>query len=681
MVTPADSIDFDPALHEALIAAQRWLEEQQLEDGSWAGILESNACIEAEWLLAFHLLGYEFPDSGGLIRGILDRQRQDGSWETYHDAADGDINATVECYAALRASGFDAADERLERARAWIVGHGGLSNTRVFTRYWLAMLGEWPWEQTPNLPPEVIHIPSWFPVNIYSLACWARATLVPLCVLSARRFAKPLPEDRRLDELFPDGRQAMDYRLPKRTGIFSWGRFFLVADRVLNIYQRLGITLGRASSIQRCLEWIVQHQDADGAWGGIQPPWIYGLLALHAEGYPLTQPTMQKGLAALDTHWSYKRGNGTRIQASESSVWDTILSLLAMLDSGRDYSDSASIQRAVSWVLDQQVLVPGDWSVNVKGVQPGGWAFERANVHYPDVDDTAVALLVLARLRGQFEDPERLDRAIERGADWMIGMQSSNGGWAAFDKDNDLDIITSIPFCDFGEALDPPSADVTAHALEALGALGRDSNDPVIKRGLRFLYSEQEPSGSWFGRWGVNHIYGTAAVLTALRAVGEDMNSEPVRRAVVWLASLQNRDGGWGESCASYMDTASMGKGSSTASQTGWALMALLAADCDAFQQHVRQGVKYLTSAQSDGTWHEPEYTGTGFPGYGVGARTNLDKRDLEGRLGQGRELQRGFMINYNMYRHYFPLMALGRARDNVLPGDDADVAGRCKSS
>ncbi len=669
MVTPADSIDFDPPLHETLTAAQRWLEEQQLDDGSWAGILESNACIEAEWLLAFHLLGYEFPDSSDLISGILDRQRQDGSWETYYGAVDGDINATVECYAALRASGFDAADERLVRAREWIVGHGGLSKTRVFTRYWLAMLGEWPWGKTPNLPPEVIRFPSWFSLNIYSLASWARATVVPLCVLSARRFAKPLPEDRRLDELFPDGRDAVNYGLPKRTSIFSWGRFFLFADRLLHIYQKLGITPGRESSIRRCLEWIEQHQDADGAWGGIQPPWIYGLLALHVEGNALTQPSVQKGLAALNTHWSYKRDNGTHIQASESPVWDTLLSLLAMLDSGRDYSDSVSMQRAVSWVLDQQILVPGDWSVNAKGVRPGGWAFERANIHYPDVDDTAVALLLLARLKGSFEDPERLDRAIERGTEWMIGMQSSNGGWAAFDKDNNRKIITNVPFCDFGEALDPPSADVTAHALEALGALGWNSDDPVVKRGLRFLYAEQEPSGSWFGRWGVNHIYGTAAVLTALRAVGEDMNSEPVRRAAVWLALLQNGDGGWGESCASYMDSSSMGKGSSTASQTGWALMALLATDCDEYQQHVRRGVHYLTSTQRDGTWHEPEYTGTGFPGYGVGARTSLDRQDLKRRLGQGRELQRGFMINYNMYRHYFPLMALGRARDSIWPG------------
>lgn len=669
MVTPADSIDFDPPLHETLTAAQRWLEEQQLDDGSWAGILESNACIEAEWLLAFHLLGYEFPDSGGLISGILDRQRQDGSWETYYGAVDGDINATVECYAALRSSGFDVADERLVRAREWIVGHGGLSKTRVFTRYWLAMLGEWPWEKTPNLPPEVIRFPSWFSLNIYSLASWARATVVPLCVLSARRFAKPLPEGRRLDELFPDGRDAVNYSLPKRTSIFSWGRFFLFADRLLHIYQKLGITPWRESSIRRCLEWIEQHQDADGAWGGIQPPWIYGLLALHVEGNALTQPSVKKGLAALNTHWSYKCDNGARIQASESPVWDTLLSLLAMLDSGRDYSDSVSMQRAVSWVLDQQILVPGDWSVNAKGVRPGGWAFERANIHYPDVDDTAVALLLLARLKGSFEDPERLDRAIERGTEWMIGMQSSNGGWAAFDKDNNRKIITNVPFCDFGEALDPPSADVTAHALEALGALGWNSDDPVVKRGLRYLYAEQEPSGSWFGRWGVNHIYGTAAVLTALRAVGEDMNSESVRRAAVWLALLQNGDGGWGESCASYMDSSSMGKGSSTASQTGWALMALLATDCDEYQQHVRRGVHYLTSTQRDGTWHEPEYTGTGFPGYGVGARTSLDRQDLKRRLGQGRELQRGFMINYNMYRHYFPLMALGRARDSIWPG------------
>jgi len=667
MIASADSFRDRNVIDEALGQALRWLDERQEPVGSWAGVLESNACMEAEWLLAFYLLDYDFPDQEGLIRGILERQRPDGSWETYYDAHSGDINATVESYAALRVAGFAANDERLQRARNWIFGHGGLKKMRVFTRYWLAMLGEWPWERNPNLPPEIIYLPSWFPLNIYSFASWARATLVPLCVLSAKRFVKPLPEASRLDELFPAGREAMDYRLPKRGGLVSIGSLFRLADRVLHAYQRLPWNPGRPNAINRCLEWVLDHQDADGAWGGIQPPWIYSLLALNNEGYGLDDPSLENGLAALETHWSYQRGNSRFIQASESPVWDTLLSLLAMLDAGLTCADSPAMQRALNWVLDNQVMAPGDWAITAPDLEPGGWAFERENIKYPDVDDTAVALIVLARLRGEkTDDPERVELAISAGLKWMIGMQSHNGGWGAFDRDNDQALVARVPFCDFGEALDPPSADVTAHALEALGALGLDRRHPVVRRALRYLYSEQEQGGSWFGRWGVNHIYGTAAVLPALAAVGGEMSSEPVRHALAWVAAHQNSDGGWGESCASYMDPAWIGKGRSTASQTGWALMALLVAEGTEHDEAISRGVRYLTEQQVGGTWNEREYTGTGFPGYGVGARTDLEAPDLAKRLGQGAELQRGFMINYNMYRHYFPVMALARAREKL---------------
>ncbi len=307
--------------------------------------------------------------------------------------------------------------------------------------------------------------------------------------------------------------------------------------------------------------------------------------------------------------------------------------------------------------------VPGDWEVKSPGVQPGGWAFQRANANYPDVDDTALVVLILARLRERFSDPEKVDGAIRRAVDWMFGMQSANGGWAAFDKDNDAEILTKIPFCDFGEALDPASADVTAHALEALAAIGADLSDSSAARGLEFLRREQEPGGSWFGRWGVNHIYGTAAVLPALRAIGEDMTAQYVLRAADWLVAEQNQDGGWGESCASYMDPTQIGRGVSTASQTAWAIIGLVAVSTTNYAEPIKRGTAFILDSQQDGTWHEPQYTGTGFPGYGVGARLALDDSDLSNRLQQGKELQRGFMINYNLYRHYFPLAALGRVR------------------
>lgn len=650
-------------LDAAVRSALEWLDRNQNDEGFWVGRLESSYCIEAEWLLAMHIIGYEHPRKQDLARTLLKGQRPDGAWESYYQAPMGDLNSTVECYAALRSTGMPADAEPLVRARKWIFAHGGLSGVRVFTRYWLALIGEWPWHRTPNLPPEIIACPKWLPFNIYRFSSWARATLLPLAILSARMTVKPLPADRRLNELFPQGRDRMDYRLPRRFPLLSWEWILLITDRVEHVFQRLGLTPFREFAIRRCVRWIVDHQDDDGAWGGIQPPWIYGVIALHAEGYGLDDGPVAKSLAALDTHWSYERDGTLHIQASESPVWDTLLSLLAMQDCGREYASGT--EAALDWILDQQHIDSvGDWGQLVKGAQPGGWPFEHANRHYPDIDDTAVALLVLARLPEPYRSRPRIRRAMERGLQWTLAMQCGNGGWGAFDKDNDTRILTVIPFCDFGEILDPPSADVTAHVLEALGYLGYRLDDPAVARAYHYLLSEQERDGSWFGRWGVNHIYGTAAVLPALAAIGEDMSALHVQRAARWIVEHQNADGGWGESCASYMDERLRGKGPSTASQTAWALMALVAVSSDAFRKPVKRGLRYLMDTQrADGTWDEPYYTGSGFPGYGIGARTDVRDTRNRKRLGQGTELQRAFMINYNLYRHYFPLMAMGRAR------------------
>jgi len=654
-------------LTAAIAKATEWLDREQTDEGFWVGMLESSYCMEAEWLLAMHFLGIEHPRTRDLVATLWNAQRADGSWESYFAAPQGDINSTVECYAALRCVGTPADDERLVRAREWIFRHGGLAGIRVFTRYWLALIGEWPWSMTPNLPPEVIANPRWFPFNLYNFASWARATLLPLAVLSARRTVRPLPPDRRLNELFPEGRDRVDYRLPRRGPWWSWKRIFLFSDRILHLYQRIGLTPFRETAINACLGWIVRHQDADGAWGGIQPPWIYSLMALNVEGYDLSHPVMAKGLAALDAHWSYERGGTLHIQASESPVWDTLLTLLAMQDCDREFTPA--MRRALDWVLDHEVRYGGDWTKKVRGAEPSGWAFERANLHYPDIDDTAVALIVFARLPRSVIDEPRVRAAIDRALAWTLAMQSSNGGWAAFDKDNDRPIITKIPFCDFGEALDPPSADVTAHVVEALGLLGFDHQHPAVDRAYRFLRSEQESDGSWFGRWGVNHIYGTAAVLPALAAIGEDMSQPYIRKAADWIAEHQNTDGGWGETCASYMDDSLRGRGTSTASQTAWALLALLATESRDHERSIRRGLGFLIDTQrDDGTWDEPYYTGTGFPGYGFGARMDFRDPHTRERIAQGTELQRGFMINYNLYRHYFPLMAMGRARTFLSP-------------
>ncbi len=653
-------------LNSCIERAMDWSLRNQAPEGYWIGGADTNCCMEAEWIMAMYFMGLEdHPNMKRVVKAILNEQRDDGSWEIYYKAPTGDINTTVECYTALRIAGLDPDSQVLSRARRWILKNGGLKNIRVFTKYWLALLGEWPWEHTANMPPEIIFLPCWMPLNIYDFASWARATIVPLSILCARRPSRVLPPEKRLDELFPEGRQSFDFSMPSKAKGPGWEAFFLSMDKVLNLYAAFPLRPFRETAIKYCIDWIIKHQDADGVWGGIQPPFIYSLMALYNEGYLLEHPVLAAGLKAFDEHWSREKNGGLYINATESIVWDTILTMLALLDCGVDPAESDAFKKALRWLLDKFVDKPGDWQVKVKNVKPGAWAFERANTWYPDVDDTAVALVVLSRILDAFPDNRELHDKVRRATNWMVAMQSKNGGWAAFDKDNTSLIVTKIPFCDFGEALDPPSADVTAHVLEALGLLGWPKSRSAVKRGLRYLLREQEKDGSWFGRWGVNYIYGTCAALCALRALGEDMKKGRPILAAKWIAEHQNEDGGWGESCASYMDDSFRGRGPSTPSQTAWALMALLSVEDKRFDRYMIRGLEYLMRNQKEnGTWDEPWYTGTGFPGYGVGDRIDLSK--WMDRLDQGAELSRGFMINYNLYRHYFPLMALGRARRHL---------------
>ena len=657
------------AMQDAMKSAVQWLADRQKPDGHWVGSAQSNACMEAQWCLALWFLGLEdHPLRPRLAQSLLETQRPDGSWQIYYGATNGDINTTVEAYAALRSMGHSDAETFMVKARQWIESKGGLRNIRVFTRYWLALIGEWPWEKTPNLPPEVVWLPLWFPFSIYNFAQWARATLMPIAVLSARRPSRPLPDHCRLDALFPEGRDGFDYELPVKKGAGRWDRFFRRTDKILHGLQEFGAKLGlglwRGAAIRHVLEWIIRHQDADGAWGGIQPPWVYSLMALHVEGYAIDHPVLAKGLDGLnDPGWRVDRGEATWIQATNSPVWDTILTLLAFDDAEVLEERRAEVDKAVQWVLDRQVRVKGDWSLKLPNVKPGGWAFEYANNFYPDVDDTAVALIALAPFR---DDPKwrarGIEEAIRLGVDWLIGMQSQGGGWGAFDKDNNKKILTKIPFCDFGEALDPPSVDVTAHVVEAFAKLGISSSHPTMVRALDYIRREQEPEGPWFGRWGVNYLYGTAAALPALAAIGEDMSQPYIGLACDWIVAQQQEDGGWGESCASYIDADMAGKGAATASQTAWGLMSLLAANRPQDKDAIERGCLYLVQHQQQGSWDEPYFTGTGFPGYGVGQTVKLRDLKVTQGLMQGPELSRAFMLRYGLYSHYFPLMALARA-------------------
>jgi squalene-hopene/tetraprenyl-beta-curcumene cyclase len=685
---------------ESRIALERACEHLlslQDEAGWWRGELQTNVTMDAEDMLLREFLGIrtaaETERSAAWIRS---QQREDGTWANFYGGP-GDLSTTVEAYWALRLAGDPADAAHMRAAAEWVREQGGVERARVFTHVWLALFGLWPWERIPALPPEIVMLPRWAPLNIYDFGCWARQTIVALSLVMARRPKKTLTFDLRdlhgaqpwtplrsrpapsprtrpprpsaaagrgpfsfLAAASPAaateaGRRSRFARIPVSAGASAWlGRF----DRTLRLYEHHPIPALRRQAIARAEAWIVRRQEADGSWGGIQPPWVYSLMALHLGGYPLDHPVMRRGIEGLERFMVEDRGS-RRLEACQSPVWDTALAVIALSDAGVTREHPA-LARASQWLLGEEVRVRGDWAAARRVLQPGGWAFEFENDNYPDVDDTAEVALALLRTielepeqlrranrhrRRSGEKPpadgeqgvrERVQDAIDRAVEWVEGMQSEGGGWGAFDADNTQALVRALPFLDFGEVIDEPSADVTAHALEMLAAVGRAESE-VARAGLSWLLEQQEADGSWFGRWGINHLYGTGAVLPALAAIGMGADEPPIRRAVAWLEDHQSEDGGWGEDPRSYDDPAWIGRGDATASQTAWALLALHAAgERLESSAAVERGVAWLLSTQRpDGTWDEPQYTGTGFPS--------------------------DYYINYHLYRLTFPIMALGR--------------------
>ncbi|HEX7095324.1 MAG TPA: squalene--hopene cyclase [Acidimicrobiales bacterium] len=626
-MTLAEAADVS-TVRATLDRAVSWLLARQDDAGWWKGELETNVTMDAEDLLLRHVLGILTPEiAQASARWIRSCQRDDGTWATFYGGP-GDLSTTIEAYVALRLAGDPVDAPHMVKAREFIRSEGGLEASRVFTKMWMALVGEWSWADLPAMPPEVIFLPPSVPLNIYDFACWARQTIVALTVVAAHRPSVPLPF--RINEL----RVGSSTRRPRRSLRTTAGRFDLL-DSVLHLYERLPSRLPpksllRSRALRAAEQWIVRHQEADGSWGGIQPPWVYSLLALHLQGYPLDHPVMQAGLDGLDK-FTIVEGGMRRLEACQSPVWDTALAVVALADAGLP-PDHPALTRAAEWLIGEEVRIAGDWAVRRPELPPGGWAFEFANDNYPDTDDTAEVVLALRRTDPAQRDAR--DRAIERAIRWVEGMQCRDGGWAAFDVDNTSRLCGALPFCDFGEVTDPPSADVTAHIVEMLAAEPSASRT-ALARGVQWLRDHQEADGSWFGRWGANHLYGTGAVVPALIAAGVPANDPAIERAVAWLERHQNSDGGWGEDLRSYDDPGWIGRGESTASQTAWALLALLAAG-RARTPVVRRAVDWLVATQTDdGTWNEPWFTGTGFPG--------------------------DFYINYHLYRHTFPVMALGR--------------------
>jgi squalene-hopene/tetraprenyl-beta-curcumene cyclase len=561
----------------------------------------------------------------------------------------------------------------MRRARALILARGGLSATRVFTKIHLALVGQYAWSGVPT-------IPSWFvllPRLKYEISSWARSCVVPLAVIFARKPTFPLPAIHRVDELYAEGAANVRPVVQRPDG--GWRRqLFWGADAVLKLLDRLPDTPIAAISLRAAERWILARQDASGDWAGIIPAMLYSVLALRTLGYSVHHPAIRRGMEAIE-RFGIREGGTFRLQSCVSPVWDTALSVVALADAELDPALRApgpaaeaaiarwldeerrwpqplpvdgprrarcevvvpaagghpDLVRAARWLLDRQIFATGDWAVKNRRGKPGGWAFEFVNDTYPDVDDTAAVLLALRRVPTPFEDRKRW--AMERGLGWVLSMQGKDGGFAAFDVDNDLALMNDLPFADHGAMLDPSCPDITGRILQALGEMGYGPALPAAERAIAFLRRRQQADGSWYGRWGVNYIYGTGHALQGLGAIGIGPDAPEVRRAVAWLERVQNRDGGWGETVESYTDPARRGQGESTASQTAWALLGLLAAGRHD-SESVRRGLSWLLDTQRrDGGWDERAFTGTGFPGH--------------------------FYIRYHLYRLHFPLSALGRWR------------------
>lgn len=601
----------------------------QTREGYWWAELESNVSITAEYLMLHCFLGLARDKFPGLVREILSQQLDNGGWSLWQGDG-GELSTTVEAYQALKMAGLPATDPRLTKARQFILERGGALASRVFTRIYLALFGQVSWDGIPLLPVEFMLLPPRSGLSFYEFSSWSRATMIPLSIVMAYRPVCPLPPELGVAELFVHPEEPFaHHRVTKKKGGTPLENFFVVVDRLLKIYARRSWSPMRRLALRRAEQWILDHQEETGDWGGIQPAMVNSLLALACRGYTVDHPVIQRGLAALED-FTLELGDRLRLQSCISPVWDTALVVRALAAAGVPPAHPALAQ-ATSWLLAMQIFTPGDWCIKRPDLAPGGWAFEFVNNWYPDIDDSAVVLMAL---KEALEEPELHQTALATGINWCLGMQSKNGGFAAFDADNTKEWLNAIPFADLKALSDPPTEDVTGRVLEMMGIFGYTAENPVAARALSFVKTKQTPDGSWWGRWGVNYIYGTWSVLMGLRAIGADMRSPMVQKAVAWLKKHQNPNGGWGECCECYLDPDAKGKGCSTASQTAWALMGLMAAG-ESISPEVKAGIQYLIKTQKkDGRWEEEQFTGTGFPAH--------------------------FMIRYHLYRDIFPLMALG---------------------
>ena len=653
--TPAQRASSDP-VDAGEAAARRtagWLLARQAADGHWRAPLEGDTILESEYLLLLAWSGRLDVQSGrldapsgrldadtvaGCVQRILQQQLPTGGWAIY-PGGPVDVSASVKAYLALKIMGHDPGSPALEKARRAIAEVGGPWAVNSFTRFYLALLGQMPYAACPAVPPEAVLLPDWFPVNLHRVSAWSRTMIVPLSLMWAFKPVRRLPRDRGIEELFADrigGR-------PPSGEIGLWPKFFRVVDRCLKACEAVGLTPLRPRAIQACRRWMLERFDGSDGLGAIFPPIVWSIIALKAMGCRDDDPEVAEAWSRLDGLVERESDGSTRLEPCRSPVWDTAITTIAMVEASAGLGDGAAVRaaadHAVDWLLANEIRSVGDWADRVRA-EPSGWCFEYANRFYPDVDDTAMVVIALATWRSGVAPSGRLqavDAAIGRAAGWLTAMQNSDGGWGAFDRDNNSEFLCAVPFADHNAMIDPSSPDLAGRVLEAFGKIGLRPGHPAVDRGLAYVRQTQEADGGWYGRWGVNYVYGTWQVLEGLRAVGIPVDDPAVARGAAWLELHQQADGGWGETPESYADRGLAGIGVPTASQTAWAVAGLVAAG-RAGSAAVRRGVDWLVARQeADGTWEQREFTGTGFP--------------------------KVFYLKYHWYPIYFPLIAIARAR------------------
>lgn len=634
------------AIDDAIRRSQAWFLNQQQAEGYWVAELEADTTLTSEYLMLRRFLDRVDPDrEEKAVRYLKAMQLPDGGWPIYYGGP-AEISASVKAYFALKLSGVTADEPLMVRARERILAMGGVVQANVFTKITLALFDQYDWEGVPHMPVEIMLLPKRFYFSIYAISYWSRAVLIPLLIVFAHRPVCKIPREQGIEELYPMPRGEIRYwKFPpfnKDQQWFTPHNFFVALDAMLKLYDRMPLRMLREKALQKAATWMLEHLKGSGGLGAIYPAMANSIMALQCLGYDADDPLVVKALREIEELEVYdsvflggQRVSAVHLQPCFSPIWDTALLMNALIEAGLP-QDHPALQKAGAYLLSTQTKTVGDWIISSPKAEPGGWYFQFENELYPDVDDSAVVLMALSKLKMPQE--AGLQESIRRGMQWVVAMQGSDGGWGAYDKDNNRIVFNYIPFADHRALLDPSTSDLAGRCLEMLGALGYDSMHSAAAPALAFLKKEQEQDGSWYGRWGVNYIYGTWSVLAGLRAIGEDLSAPYIRKAVSWLESKQNPDGGWGESCVSYGDAAHSGKGESTPAQTAWALMALMSAGVtDSFS--VARGAQFLLRRQmKDGSWEEVRHTGTGFPGV--------------------------FYLRYHWYCQYFPLWALAMYRN-----------------